>query len=946
MAGVTFQVAITASLLVKGRTGELSITRLTPEGYEDIDVEFKDETRMLIQVKERSPANRFTRSNLSDALSKKVITLTEDADCHFVLATNATLGRGLSPTGWDRTLSDCVEHGEVEKLAEQLEDFFDDPYEVLRRTHILGIGWDVVERSRHDFAQTLGTHPSVAALSYARLVEQIMEISIRQRHATPDSAMWIAPTDLDALATRVLETVDVESLEEAVRAGIVEPVDFSVRADLSQQDFLAGVDVLPSHIAADLDLPRPVELSAIMSALEDQHSAILTGPSGSGKSALLWRTARELAGHVRTYRLLRLLPEDVPPLSRWIRLQEPSKNSPLLICADNLGRPATAGWTNVAREFLDNPGVLFLGACREEDYRPELAVGRTTIVDPKLDRKLAISIADTLANRQVQTTLDVAEAHEASDGLLMEFLSMLLTGRRLQQVIAEQVSARLVEGRTTEREILRYVTTAHAAGVSLPAEVLGTMIRGLDLPPALTRLDREHILTSDEEGRWQGLHELRSRIVRDSLHKLPPPTLATTVQNLVEHLPARDASRIIEEYARLDADLVPTAEAVSRLLNSGSVGPEEGAQLVSGLAVADAFRHAQACLIVIEKLRPSKLDPETVLLLAYSHRFAGVSLDSLADSNPGISHLIALAEALPDRPPSLREMALGKLSSESIQDITTTGTLNQAIRWLESLEGSLPEDVAPTSDIWKHFHRAPLEAAARLCATLTSLTSGESVTWIADLWGDFHHRTDWLARDLLNCVSIESRDEPDGRSVTLHLLAPTDDADLEDLSVQVCRLVFDLCPEVDIVEVIVLNSSGERYSIGGIEPGRKRIPRLNLPRTPMTADNPRFIQAGRLLLASSYWTEPIRLLAQTSKQLLDLRDDAITWLTNPYHNKGRRRKAVEFTNSLTASLAAGPKEPVKANDTTGRKSAKDALNDAVSVVRDIAASKSPDDFEQ
>ena len=335
-----------------------------------------------------------------------------------------------------------------------------------------------------------------------------------------------------------------------------------------------------------------------------------------------------------------------------------------------------------------------------------------------------------------------------------------------------------------------------------------------------------------------------------------------------------------------------------------------------------------------------------MLLLAYSHRFAGVSLDSLAGSNTGFSRLIALAEALPDRPQSLRDMALGELSSETVQDITTAGTLNQAIEWLESLEGSLPTDVAPTSDIWKHFHGAPLETAARLCATLTSLTSGESITRIADLWGDFHHRTNWLARDLLNCVSIESRDEPDGRSVTLHLLAPTDDADFEERSVQVCRLVLDLCPEVDIVEVIVLNSSGERYSIGGIEPGYKRIPRPNLPRTPTTAGNAKFTQAGRLLLASSYWTEPIRLLAETSKQLLALRNDAIAWLINPHYNKGRRQKAVELTDSLTVSLAAGPREPVDDNDTSERKSAKDALNDAISIVRDIAASESPDDFEK
>ena len=70
IAGVSFQVAITASLLLEGRAGELSLTRVTPEGYEDIDAEFKDETRVLIQVKERSPTNRFTRSDLSDAISK------------------------------------------------------------------------------------------------------------------------------------------------------------------------------------------------------------------------------------------------------------------------------------------------------------------------------------------------------------------------------------------------------------------------------------------------------------------------------------------------------------------------------------------------------------------------------------------------------------------------------------------------------------------------------------------------------------------------------------------------------------------------------------------------------------------------------------------------------------------------------------------------------------
>ena len=135
------------------------------------------------------------------------------------------------------------------------------------------------------------------------------------------------------------------------------------------------------------------------------------------------------------------------------------------------------------REFVDSPGVLLLGACREEDHRPDLVVGRTTIVDPKLDRELAGSIAEALTDRMVLTSLDVSEAFDASDGLLMEFLSMLMTGRRLKQVVEQQVRARLREDRATEREVFRYVATAHAVGVALPVEVLETLIPHRDLPP-------------------------------------------------------------------------------------------------------------------------------------------------------------------------------------------------------------------------------------------------------------------------------------------------------------------------------------------------------------------------------------------------------------------------------------------------------------------------------
>ena len=224
---------------------------MAPEGFEDIDVEFSDETRTLVQVKERSPPGRFARSDFAKALRAKSQVLAGDPRCRFVLATNATLGGGLTPTGWDRSLSECLAQNDLDTLAEQLACSFDDPYEILTRCHVVQIGWDVVERSRADLADILKIHPSVAALAYSRLLERIAGVTVRQRSATPDTAEWIAVSDLDALVKRVLESVDVGSLDEAVKLGIIEPVDFSVRADLTMEEFLTGVDVLPAHIAAD-----------------------------------------------------------------------------------------------------------------------------------------------------------------------------------------------------------------------------------------------------------------------------------------------------------------------------------------------------------------------------------------------------------------------------------------------------------------------------------------------------------------------------------------------------------------------------------------------------------------------------------------------------------------------------------------------------------------------
>src|SRR5205085_1928960 len=97
--------------------------------------------------------------------------------------------------------------------------------------------------------------------------------------------------------------VDLDSLAEAVAAGVCAAVDFLEPSELIQADFLRGVSAAPAHIAAGLDVERPAELKAILDGLDDRRHVLVAGPSGSGKSTLMWRSAQLLTLRARIVRV-------------------------------------------------------------------------------------------------------------------------------------------------------------------------------------------------------------------------------------------------------------------------------------------------------------------------------------------------------------------------------------------------------------------------------------------------------------------------------------------------------------------------------------------------------------------------------------------------------------------------------------------------------------------
>ena len=72
--------------------------------------------------------------------------------------------------------------------------------------------------------------------------------------------------------------------------------------------------------------------------------------------------------------------------------------------------------------------------------------------------------------------MDPDEGFSKSNGLLMEYVALLTTGRRLSEVLAEQAGRLRHSDRVLHRNILRIVCAAHCVGVSFtPASLISVL---------------------------------------------------------------------------------------------------------------------------------------------------------------------------------------------------------------------------------------------------------------------------------------------------------------------------------------------------------------------------------------------------------------------------------------------------------------------------------------
>ena len=946
IAGVSYQIAVTAQLLVNGPTGGPPIQAVTPEGIEDVDCELApnawNASRLFVQCKERAQGQPAVGlADFADFFAHALEAISaHNEPSRIALVTDAKLGSDLKQSGWNQSVLNVVAPEVVAKLRKSYFPELSDIEDLLARTHIVHMPFDPYGMVTLQIAEDFHLAPVVAGLVLTDLLKQLSTAAADQRLREESSPIRMTAGDLATLVSRIQRVADASQLLAAEAERIILPLDLLDPIALPPEDFLAGVDARPGHVAANLDIPRPVELGQISDGLLQSGIVLIVGPSGSGKSTLLWRSAAGLSGFLRPFRLYSCRgPNEVSKVIDYIDALVPSKSSPVLVCVDDLGREATAGWDELAGALLERQGVLLLGASREEDFTPSLAIRRAIIVIPKLDAAVARGINDVLEKRGVERRLSVDEAFAGSGALMMEFLSLLLSGERLKAVVAEQVAGLAGPESATGRAVLRYICSAHILGASLPATSLPALIDSDDLIQALDHLKREHFILESAHS-WRGLHELRSEVIASVIHETPPPDQISTWAELIPHFSSDLRPLVASRVARTtDLDLGPVATTVGTFIDEAALPSTEAAALIRGLKQAESVRHAAACLKQIRSFGPPKMDIVDLLRVLAAKRF--LDNDLLAATGKDIDPVFyRMADSLPDRP-SLRDRALTALGTGNVVESATSGSPIGAARLLEAWEGSsfrLVEGQA--SAILASHASAPIRDRAPLIASL--LANGADLSTLQPLLGDVSSRLTTFMDEEVVLREWHLRDDKEGKvASTTMVTIPQPDADPNGEAVAMARSVLDLCPEIDIAEIVLLGVDGKPYPSGGTDVF-KRLTREALPREPQVDEMKGLMVAAHELTASAYWTQRLREQASLFSDLLPLLQDVAQRLLDP-KDSGKQRwvDAVDRFRTNVANLPTAPlpgQLQVSASETDRRRGdpAREVLQDTAGALGQLA----------
>lgn len=594
--GFHFQDAVGAWLAARVAAAEIDAASITPEGLDDIVLE--GDASVDIQVKSRVAhlgefPPRLASHHILDAWNRHASR--DPGIGRLIVVFERGVGGDENLTSLDQSLADSLSDDSVlrEALTNLAAERGLSPADVgkmLARTVVFGTTWELLSR---ETAASVGTlvdvSPSALELIARQLRVLVAEASDANVALDYSSRRTLTRTELIAAVSHVASHIDLDALEFALRDGICEVFDLS--HSVADDRFYEGKATQPFHVAAGLVVPRPDLVAEVLAGLSEQSAVVITGPSGVGKSAVLWTVPLATPG-VLWFRVRRLAPEDVPALIRLARAYNVAESAPVGFLVDAVGAGDIRGWARLRTEAAPVPGMLLLGTARKEDLPTLGDLSGCATVTVALNEAAAEVIFDGLVRRGSTSARHWKEAFERSNGLTLEFTHLLAQGRRLEDVIQEQVRRRIDEGRRDELDVLSLVSVADRWAATLPSADVAAACGAspLELRQATTRLVEEHLVV-ERDGVMSGLHRLRSAAISFAIHAQPPPDLGMTVTRVLKLIPADQLHRFV---ASAISDEPSAADAIIETASGEPLQLDRLVAYLHGLRLADFYDLARS----------------------------------------------------------------------------------------------------------------------------------------------------------------------------------------------------------------------------------------------------------------------------------------------------------------------------------------------------------------
>ena len=828
--GFHFQDVVGAWFSSRLASGQLAVDRIVPEGFDDLQLD-ADEP---VQVEVKSRQGRLgpfpvgaAASHIVNAWLRHVDRFGADRRLIVVLE------QGLE--GWENGFEQPVTEIPLSRVANGVAGLAASLVAVVAShgqhptvakdmqlgTMLLICSWDglIAETERHlGFVVNL---PSAALGVVARELQIMVANAVdANAEAKFEDRSSIDRTSVVDDINRIAELIDLESMEHALTQGICSPID---KEPLEIGDYYyEGVSTQPGHVGAGLVVPRTDLVSQTIASLDMSQAVLLVGPSGVGKSAVLWTLPFALPG-VLWFRVHRMSDDDVPHVVRLLRAYRVSPEAPVGLLVDAVGNGDLAGWSPLRKAVASIPGALLIGTARSEDLPTlgDLADCRT--VGVSLDEDAAEAIHAGLTRRGATSVPHWREAFEQSRGLTLEFTHLLTQGTRLYDILADQVAKRVIENRALELQILALVTAADRWSVSIPAEALTAALNSgpTELRAALARLVEEHLVV-ERDGLFAGIHQIRSRNIVDVIHRVPPPTLEATVVSVLEMLHGPALSRFLYEVLREAPSLEkPVLQALGGLVRDDV---ERLLACLRGLELVDFYRQAMAWARIAERHDVPLAHRPFVLQFAVT----GIEISDFfaVQIRSAIAEMASLPEQSTTRNALLWAVGADKIASELAEVTSADACLRllgpfgrTSIDWRPLLAA-----LQPGSPFGNFLRSCSLSAFGDCVSSARRVSIDLARAFVDAVGGNevllerFRNSDPWLQE----LKTVSKQGELIGVARFLYVSEP-DQGDAREYAVETGRQLLRTLPDISSVDVKAVLSGGRTLEVDGFEYGSSEL---------------------------------------------------------------------------------------------------------------------------